>query len=88
MAQVRTADVTSVGIEGLRDDDLAFARAWGFLVRPDRSAVSISQGGEDLMVPPAHDRRLGAHVPGARMHVVQTKLACCCSTASMQYPTG
>jgi hypothetical protein len=66
MAQVRRADVPSVGIEGLRDDDLAFARAGGFWFDQIAVPVSISQGGENLMVPLAHGRRLGAHVPGAR----------------------
>jgi pimeloyl-ACP methyl ester carboxylesterase len=59
---------TSAGIDGWRDDDLAFARPWGFALDQIGVPVSIWQGGQDRMVPPEHGRWLGAHVAGARMH--------------------
>jgi pimeloyl-ACP methyl ester carboxylesterase len=57
------------GVEGWRDDDLAFTRDWKF--RPgDGAPVAIWQGGQDRMVPFAHGEWLAAHVPGARVHLL------------------
>jgi pimeloyl-ACP methyl ester carboxylesterase len=57
------------GIEGWRDDDLAFVRDWRF--RPgDGAPVAIWQGGQDRMVPYAHGEWLAEHVPGARVHLL------------------
>ena len=57
------------GIEGWRDDDLAFIRDWKF--RPgDGAPVAIWQGGQDRMVPYAHGEWLAEHVPGARVHLL------------------
>jgi pimeloyl-ACP methyl ester carboxylesterase len=55
----------SGGIEGWHDDDLAFARDWGFPLA-DARRVTIWQGGQDRMVPYAHGEWLAARVPGAR----------------------
>ena len=58
------------GVAGWRDDDLAFARDWGFRLA-DCAAVptAIWQGDQDLMVPHGHGAWLAAHVPGARAHL-------------------
>jgi pimeloyl-ACP methyl ester carboxylesterase len=52
------------GIAGWRDDDLAFARAWGFGPASIRVPVLLRQGVEDLMVPVGHGRWLAAQIPG------------------------
>jgi pimeloyl-ACP methyl ester carboxylesterase len=57
----------SAGIDGWRDDDLAFLRDWG--VPLDTGArVSLWQGDQDRMVPHAHGEWLAAHLPGASLH--------------------
>lgn len=53
------------GIWGWHDDDLAFARGWGFAVDDVAVPVTIWQGREDAMVPYAHGVWLSQHVRGA-----------------------
>jgi pimeloyl-ACP methyl ester carboxylesterase len=56
-------------IEGWRDDDLAFARPWGFDPAAIRTPVLLLQGVHDLMVPPAHGRWLAARIPGVEAEI-------------------
>ena len=58
------------GFDGWVDDDLAFARAWGFSLDDIRVPVTVWQGELDRMVPFAHGRWLVRHVPGAQARLV------------------
>ena len=54
------------GVAGWHDDDLAFARDWGFSLEAIAVPVTVWQGRHDAMVPFDHGRWLADHIPGAR----------------------
>jgi pimeloyl-ACP methyl ester carboxylesterase len=58
----------STGIDGWRDDDLAFARDWGISLEAlgHATPVAIWQGDQDRMVPAAHGEWLASNIPLAR----------------------
>jgi len=62
----QTRDALRNGIWGWLDDDLEFARHWGFALDDVSVPVTVWQGREDAMVPYAHGVWLAAHVRGAR----------------------
>jgi pimeloyl-ACP methyl ester carboxylesterase len=59
------------GYWGWFDDDLAFARDWGFDPAAITAPVSIWQGRQDRFVPYTHGEWLAAHVPGSRAHLYE-----------------
>jgi pimeloyl-ACP methyl ester carboxylesterase len=58
------------GTDGWLDDDLAFARDWGFDLADLAVPVTVWQGTEDLMVPFAHGEWLAANVGGAQARLL------------------
>jgi pimeloyl-ACP methyl ester carboxylesterase len=54
------------GYWGWLDDDLAFARDWGFSLDDIAVPVTVWQGRQDAMVPYGHGDWLASHIAGAR----------------------
>lgn len=58
------------GVDGWIDDDLAFARHWGFELTDVAVPVSLWQGEDDRMVPCAHGSFLAERLPDVRAHLL------------------
>ena len=59
------------GVAGWRDDDLAFARDWGFGLSGITVPVAVWQGRQDRMVPYEHGEWLAAEIPTAQAHLFE-----------------
>jgi pimeloyl-ACP methyl ester carboxylesterase len=62
-------DALRPGIEGWRDDDLAFDKPWGFSVEDIHVPVQLWQGEQDRFVPFSHGEWLAARIPGVDAHL-------------------
>jgi pimeloyl-ACP methyl ester carboxylesterase len=62
-------EAVSTGVDGWLDDDLAFAKPWGFSLAEISVPVMIWQGSADLMVPFAHGQWLASRLPAAAAHL-------------------
>jgi pimeloyl-ACP methyl ester carboxylesterase len=57
------------GLAGWRDDDLAFAKPWGFSVEESQTPVVLWHGSHDLFVPIAHGEWLAERIPNVEAHL-------------------
>jgi pimeloyl-ACP methyl ester carboxylesterase len=57
------------GIEGWRDDDLAFLHPWGFELGEIGVPTLLWQGVQDKMVPVAHASWVAERIPGVEAHI-------------------
>lgn len=64
-----TREAFANGAWGWVDDDLAFAKPWGFDVSELTVPVAIRYGATDVLVPAAHGEWLTAHIPHAEVAV-------------------
>jgi pimeloyl-ACP methyl ester carboxylesterase len=55
------------GLDGLIDDDVAFAAPWGFSLAAIAAPVLVVQGGEDRVIPFSHAERLVRDLPAAEL---------------------
>jgi pimeloyl-ACP methyl ester carboxylesterase len=62
-------EAVRAGVDGWLDDDLAFARPWGFSLEEISVPTMIWQGTADLMVPFSHGQWLASRLPAARAHL-------------------
>jgi pimeloyl-ACP methyl ester carboxylesterase len=62
-------EAVRTSIDGWLDDDLAFAKPWGFSPAEISVPVMIWQGSADLMVPFAHGQWLASRLPAAAAHL-------------------
>jgi pimeloyl-ACP methyl ester carboxylesterase len=62
-------EAVSADVDGWLDDDLAFAKPWGFGLAEISVPVMIWQGSADLMVPFAHGQWLASRLPAAAAHL-------------------
>src|SRR4029078_68469 len=68
-----TSAALAPGVDGWRDDDLAFVAPWGFDVADIGVPALLLQGTEHLMLRPQHGRWLAGHIPGVEAEISETE---------------
>jgi pimeloyl-ACP methyl ester carboxylesterase len=67
MLALSTREAIGRSLDGLVDDDLAFAAPWGFDLAAMRVPTAVWYGPHDTLVPTSHGEFLGRTIPGAEV---------------------
>ena len=59
------------GVRGWADDDLAFAKSWGFEPEDVTAEVALWQGELDVLAPRSHGEYVASRLPNARFEVLE-----------------
>jgi pimeloyl-ACP methyl ester carboxylesterase len=59
------------GVRGWADDDLAFAKSWGFEPEEVRAEVRLWQGELDVLAPRSHGEYVASRLPNARFELLE-----------------
>jgi len=59
------------GVRGWADDDLAFARPWGFALEDVHVESRVWQGELDVLAPRPHGEYVASHLPNARFELLE-----------------
>ena len=59
------------GVRGWADDDLAFAKPWGFELEDVRTEVRLWQGELDVLAPRSHGEYVASRLPNARFELLE-----------------
>jgi len=59
------------GVRGWADDDLAFAKPWGFEPEDVTAEVALWQGELDVLAPRSHGEYVASRLPNARFEVIR-----------------
>ena len=72
-AVMRTSFVEAVrqGVRGWADDDLAFAKPWGFQPEEVTAEVRLWQGELDVLAPRSHGEYVASRLPNARFELLE-----------------
>jgi len=59
------------GVRGWADDDLAFAKPWGFELEDVQAEVRLWQGELDVLAPRSHGEYVASRLPNARFELLE-----------------
>jgi pimeloyl-ACP methyl ester carboxylesterase len=59
------------GVRGWSDDDLAFAKPWGFALEDVEAEVRLWQGELDVLAPRSHGEYVASRLPNARFELLE-----------------
>jgi pimeloyl-ACP methyl ester carboxylesterase len=70
IAREQFVEAVRQGVRGWADDDLAFAKPWGFQPEDVRVEVALWQGELDVLAPRSHGVYVASRLPHARFEIV------------------
>ncbi|TML54587.1 MAG: alpha/beta hydrolase [Actinobacteria bacterium] len=65
------AEAVRQGVRGWSDDDLAFAKPWGFALEDVDAEVRLWQGELDVLAPRSHGEYVASRLPNARFELLE-----------------